>query len=534
MFTRKSNRFLVFVSILLALSACSKVGDATDKSTTTLNRGLSAEPESLDPHRFASNGAAEILRDIGEGLLTYSADGSLIGGVASSWRVSGDGLVYTFELRKEAKWMNGDPVTSSDFVFALRRLVDPEIASPYALLLESIGNVSQIVKGELSPAKLAVVAIDDDTLQIELSVPTPYFVQLLTHPSAFPLHADSAIELGDEFSRPGNFVSNGAYTLVDWVVGSRISLKRNANYWRDAESGFDRVSYHVVQESAEVNRFRAGDLDITANIDSAMFDTMLEERPDEVRVSSYLGVFYYGFNLKSELFSNKPDLRRALSMAVDRDVLVEAITGRGELPAYGWVPPGINGYNSQSLDYSTISKSQRETEARRLYESAGYGSDNPLEFELRYNTSTVQTRIAVAIQSMWRKVLGAEVTLINEEFRVLLSNIQSMEVAEMFRLSWTGDYNDPLTFLQLFESGNPSNLTAYSNSRVDALLKDAAVQVDTIDRMALLEKVEATAISEHPVIPLYFYVSKHLVRNNILGWHDNVLDFHYTQHLRPK
>jgi ABC-type oligopeptide transport system substrate-binding subunit len=289
----------------------------------------------------------------------------------------------------------------------------------------------------------------------------------------------------------------------------------------------------VVQESAEVNRFRAGDLDITANIDSAMFAAMLEERPDEVRVSSYLGIFYYGFNLKSELFSNKPGLRRALSMAVDREALVEAITGRGELPAYGWVPPGINGYKSQSLDYSILSKSQREIEARRLYEAAGYSSDNPLAFELRYNTSTVQTRIAVAVQSMWRDVLGVEATFINEEFRVLLSNIQSMQVTEMFRLSWTGDYNDPLTFLQLFESGNPSNLTAYSNPRVDALLKEAAAEVDTLARMALLEEVETTAISEHPVIPLYFYVSKHLVRKNIVGWQDNVLDFHYTQHLRP-
>jgi len=533
MLKRKSNNSLIFVCILLVLYACSNDGEAIDESTAALNRGLNVEPESLDPHRFTSNGAADILRDIGEGLLTYSANGSLIGGVASSWQVSADGLVYTFELREEAKWMNGDPVTSSDFVFALRRLVDPEIASPYGLLLESIDNASQIVKGELSPAELGVVAIDDDTLQIELSVPTPYFVQLLTHPSAFPLHANSVIELADEFSRPGNFVSNGAYTLIDWTVGSRISLERNSNYWRDSETGFDRVSYHVVQESAEVNRFRAGDLDITANIDSAMFAAMLEERPDEVRVSSYLGIFYYGFNLKSELFSNKPGLRRALSMAVDREALVEAIIGRGELPAYGWVPPGINGYKSQSLDYSTLSKSQRETEARRLYESAGYSSDNPLAFELRYNTSTVQTRIAVAVQSMWRDVLGVEATLINEEFRVLLSNIQSMQVTEMFRLSWTGDYNDPLTFLQLFESGNPSNLTAYSNPRVDALLKEAAAEVDKLARMALLEEVETTAISEHPVIPLYFYVSKHLVRKNIVGWRDNVLDFHYTQHLRP-
>lgn len=534
MWNKKCSFFPIYLFIALALSACSERGGGIDEPAAGLNRGLTAEPESLDPHRFTSNGAADILRDIGEGLLTYSADGSLVGGVASNWEVSGDGLVYTFELRQNAIWMNGDRVTAADFVFALRRLVDPETASPYAMLLESIVNVPQIVKGELSPAELAVTAVNSSTLRIGLSTPTPYFVQLLTHPSTFPLHTRSVSKLGDKFSRPGNFVTNGAYTLVDWTVGSRISLTRNPNYWGNSGVGFERVSYHVVQESAEVNRFRAGDLDITKNIDSAMFEAMLDERPDEVRVSSYLGIFYYGFNLRRGIFSDKPDLRRALSMAVDREALVEAVTGRGELPAYGWVPPGIDGYMSQSLDYSTLSKSQRETEAQRLYASAGYDSDNPLVFELRYNTSTVQTRIAVAVQSMWHDVLGAEVTLINEEFRVMLSNIQSMEVTEMFRLSWTGDYNDPLTFLQLFESSNPSNLTAYSSSEVDALLQEAAAEVDTRSRMALLQGVEATAISEHPVIPLYFYVSKHLVRNNILGWHDNVLDFHYSQHLRPK
>ena len=534
MCVRNPSFLLVVLCGFLAICSCGSNDDAIDESISLLNRGLTVEPESLDPHKTTSNSAGEVLRDIGEGLLTYSEDGSLKGGVASSWDVSDDGLVYSFVIRDNAAWSNGDPVLASDFVFALRRLVDPTTASPYALLLESILNAEQIVKGELPPDDLGVVAFDESTLQIQLEIPTPHFVQLLTHPSAFPLHAESTINLGDAFSSPGNFVSNGAYTLVEWIVGSSISLKRNAHYWQNSGSGFDRVSYHIVQESAEVNRFRAGELDVTSNIDGAQFAAMLDERPNEVRVSPYLGVFYYGFNLKSGLFSDKPDLRRALSMAINREALVKAVTRRGESPAYGWVPPGIDGYVSRSLDYSTLSKAQREEEARRLYESCGYNSSNPLAFELRYNTSTVQTRIAVAIQSMWRDVLGAEVTLVNEEFRVLLSNIQSMEETEMFRLSWTGDYNDPLTFLQLFESGNPSNLTAYSNPRVDSLLQDAASEADTARRMSLLADVEATALSEHPVIPLYFYVSKHLVRNNIVGWQDNILDFHYSQHLRRK
>jgi len=520
--------------LFLLLAACSNGRDAQEESESVLNRGLSVEPESLDPHRHFSNSAAKVLRDIGEGLLTYSASGTLTGGVASSWNISDDGIDYIFEIRQDAKWSNGDPLTSGDFVFALRRLVSPDTASPYAEILKPIRNAEQILRGEIPPNKLAVFAIDQKTLRIELSTPTPYFVQLLTHPSAFPLHANSVRILGDKFSRPGSFISNGAYELKERNVGSSIELTRNRNYWRDSATGFDRVTYHVVQESAEIDRFRAGELDITANVDGSMFKAMLQERPDELKVAPYLGTYYYGFNLNNEPFSENLDLRRALSMAVDREGLVEVVTGRGEEPAYGWVPHGIDGYKSQSFDYLSLTKKERENEARRIYKKAGYDSDNPVRFELRYNTSVVQTRIALAVQSMWREVLGAEVTLVNEEFRVLLSNIQSMEMTEMFRLSWTGDYNDPYAFLQLFETGNPSNLTGFANSNVDELLEAAASEADEVVRMSLLADAEAAALVEHPVIPLYFYVSKHLVRESVEGWQDNVLDFHYSQHLRPR
>ncbi len=530
----QARLFVVCAIVFLCSCGCSGGHSPNDDAGISLNRGLNVEPDSLDPHRFASNSAANVLRDIGEGLLTYSADGALVGGVAESWSLSDDGLVYTFHLRPDAKWQNGSGVVAPDFVYSFRRLVTPNIASPYAEFLSPIRNAYRIITGELPPSDLGVVAIDALTLEIELDLPTAYFPQLLTHPSSFPIRELSMREQGENLGRSGGLVTNGAYTLVNWSLGSNISLVRNTNYWDNERTGYDLVTYHFVQESAEINRYRAGELDVTANVDGAMFKLMRNERPTELKVSPYLGVYYYGFNLTRGIFSNNPDLRRALSMAINREDLVEHITGRGEQPAYGWVPPGIDGYASKSFDYSQMSSDEREDAARRLYEKAGFGQDNPLKFELRYNTSDVQKRIAVAVQSMWREVLGVEVTLVNEEFQVLLSNIRAMTVTEMFRLSWTGDYNDPLTFLQLFKTDNPSNLTGFTSSTVDAFLDEAASLVDTGARFESLANAEAAAIDDHPVVPLYFYVSKHLVRENVVGWQDNVLDIHYSKHLSPR
>ena len=530
---RASKSVFFLASVTLLLIACGKNEDFGSRQISHLNRGLTVEPESLDPHLFTNNSAADVLRDLGEGLLTYTADGRLIGGVAEKWEISKDGKLYLFHLRPNAVWANGEPIISSDFVYSLQRLVNPKTASPNARLLGAILNAEKISKGELSPDELGVLAVDDTTLQIKLESATPYFLQLLTHPSAFPVYRMSFTNHDSKISQRATNVTNGAYAFDSRVVGSTISLVRNPKYWKNDASGFDSVTYHVADESVEVDRFRAGELDVTANVDGAMFTTLLEERPNELKVSPYLGVFYYGFNLKSDVFANNMDLRRALSMAVDREALVQSVTGRGEKPAYGWVPPGIDGYDSQMFSYSNLTRKEREDEARRLYERAGYSSNEPVSFDLRYNTSKVQTRIAVAVQSMWRNVLGAEVTLVHEEFQVLLSNIRLMDITEMFRLSWTGDYNDPLTFLQLFEASNPSNLTGYASPEVDELLRAAAAETDVVKRLAILSQVETVALADHPVIPLYFYVSKHLVSTGIKGWEDNVLDFHYSQHLRP-
>jgi len=435
-------------------------------------------------------------------------------------------------LRPDARWSNGDSVTAEDFVYSFRRLVDPATAALYVKSVDSIENASAIMAGELPPEALGVSASASHELRIRLVHAVPYFLSLLTHPSTFPVHPGSVEEHGDAHARAGNHVSNGAYKLVAWQLGSHIELARNEQYWNNAETAIDRVNHYVSPEAmSELNRFRAGELHVTHTIPPESFRQMQEERPDEVRVSPALAVYYYGFNMTKPEFAGNSRLREALSMAIDRETIANEVMGRGEKPAYGWVPDGTANYDSQRFSYADMPKDERHHKARQLFQEAGYSEENPLTVELRYNTSNIHQRIAASVQAMWQDVLGVETTLVKEEFQVMLANIQQKEVTEVFRLNWSGDYNDAHTFLSTLESDNPSNLTGYQSADFDSLMERAAEQTEPGHRKVFLEEAERVLLRDHPVMPLYFYVNKSMVSKRVGGWGDNVLNYHYSQHL---
>jgi oligopeptide transport system substrate-binding protein len=519
------------VAVAYAISSCSGREDP-HAGLSVINRALSTEPESLDPQKSRSVQAADVLRDIGEGLVAYSASGELVAAAAERWEISADGLTYTFHIRPEARWSNGDPVTAGDFVFGLQRLVDPKTAALYAAELANVVNATEIVAGEMPTSELGVTAVDDATLVISLLRPTPYLLSLLTHGSTFPVHRGTVMEHGDGFARAGSLLSNGAYVLIDWQPGSIIELRRNEYYWNDASTAIDVVRHHIVtQEMAELNRYRAGELHTTSTVPPDNFAQVKEEYADQLHITPTLGVYYYGFNLTKPPFKDNPALRQALSMAIDRELLVEKITGRGEAPAYSWVPPGIDNYAPPQLSYAELTQDERNALAQSLYKEAGYSDQNPLRFELRYNTSDTQQRIALAVQAMWRDVLGVEATLVNVEFQVLLDQMRDAEVTEAFRSSWFGDYNDANTFLAIMQSDSPGNMPRYADEEYDELMKSASEQLDLERRRLYLEEAERALLADHAVIPLYFYVSKHLVSPEVRGWEDNILNYHYSQYL---
>jgi len=503
-----------------------------DFDPSVLRRGNGPEPDTLDPQLARTEAAFHILRDVFEGLTAVGPDGSAVPAAAESWTVSPDGLEYRFALREGLRWSNGDALKASDFVAGMRRLVDPKTASPYAQFIDPVLNAGAITRGEKKPDELGVSAPDDRTVLIRLESPAPYLLGLLAQPGTFPVHGPSLAANGTEYARPGKLVSNGPFVLDDWVMGSHVLVRRNPHFWNDRATKLERVKFvHISDAGTELRQYRAGQLDFTFVVPAQQFQWIKQNLAQELHVAPQLSVYYYGFNLTQPPFKDNPKLRRALSLAIDRDKLTTAVTGVGEAPAYGWVPRGVWNYTPQQFDYANTPYAERLAEARRLYAEAGYSAEKPLRIELRYNSGDTHNRLAVAIAAMWQEGLGVETQLYAEEFRALLQSIQARQDTQVFRSSWVGDFNDAYTFAQLLKTGFGINLTGYSNPRYDALLADAVRQADPARRRALLEEAERLMLADHPVLPLYFYVNKHLVKPWVQGWTDNVMNVVYSKDL---
>ncbi len=521
-------------SITLCVGACAD-RDApspgmTARADATLVRGNGPEPDSLDPHRARTVESHNILRDLFECLTRLGPDAAPLPAAAQSWSVSDDGLVYEFKLRPGLAWSSGEPLTAADFVAGLQRLVDPATASQYAQVVDVIGNAAEIVAGRLPPAALGVAAPDDSTVVIRLTNPAPYLPGLLSHPSTAPLHRASLARFGERFTRPGNQVSNGPFVLEEWTQGSFVRLGRNPHYWNNAHNELDAVKYlHIADENAELRAYRAGELHTTAVVPRGQFGWIQENLADQLHVSPQLSTYYFGFNLDRPLFADAR-VRRALSLVVDRERLANSVLRVGELPAHGWVPPGVFNYSAQHFDYAAKSMQERIAEATSLLAAAGYSRARPLRFELRYNSGEVHSKVAVTVAAMWKEALGVEARLAAVEFKSLMQDIDRRDV-DMFRLAWTGDYNDAYTFLQYLKGDFGINLPHYRNAAYDALLMEAATQIDSARRRQLLERAERLMLADHPLIPLYFYVNKHLVKPEVRGWYDNVMNVVYSQDL---
>jgi oligopeptide transport system substrate-binding protein len=522
---RRCGACLALLAALL-LAACSRESPgAAGPDAAMLRRGNGPEPDSLDPQLARSDSAGQILRDAYEGLAALDAHAEPIPGAAERWELSADGLTYTFHLRAGARWSNGAPLEAGDFVAAWRRLVDPATGAPYAGGMQPVANAAAITAGKAPPAALGATAQDARTLIVHLIAPTPYFPGLVAHWSTFPTWHGAAP------SAPGATVSNGAYTLAAWVVGSHVELKRNPRYWNDAATRIDSVRYlHIADANDEYSRYRAGGLDTTYVMPQQPIARLKEAHGAELHLGPQLGVYYYGFNLTKPPFRDAPGLRQALAMSVDRERLVAQVTGLGELPAYSWVPPGVAGYEAQRFAWAAEPYAARVAEARRLYASAGYSAARPLSIELSYPSGATHERIALAVAAMWKEALGVETRLSGQEFKAQLEAINRGDT-QVFRSSWVGDYNDAYTFAEVLKGDFGINLPHYRSTAYDAALATAAAALEPAARRAALEKAERTLLADAPLVPLYFYVNKHLVGPRVRGWYDNVMNVVYSKDL---
>jgi oligopeptide transport system substrate-binding protein len=514
-----------------ALLLASLVGTPTSAlAEKVLRIGNMGEPETLDPQKTSTTGESNVLRNLFEGLVVQDPKGNVAPGVAESWSASDDGVTYTFKLRANAKWSNGDPVTANDFVFSLRRIQDPNVKSQYAEVLYPIKNAEEVNTGKADPTALGVRAVNAGTLEITLKAPTAYFPQLLTHTTGLPVHEKTIKEFGSDWVKPGKMVSNGAYTLDEVKPSSHIKIVKNKNYWDAAKVTIDTAIFDPSEDRATVlKRYRAGEFDIIDDLPIDQLNWLRQNMPKELHIAPYAGVYYYTFNTTKRPF-NDVRVRQALAMALNREVLVQRITLAGELPAYGFVPDGTANYTSQKVSWAKMTQAAREAAATKLMTEAGYGPSKPLKFQLSYNTSENHKKIAVAIAAMWKK-LGVEVDLVNTEAKVHFAKLRQGDF-EMARVGWIADYNDAQNYLYLSQtSTKQQNYGRFSSPDYDKLMDQASVTSDERKRAELLEQAETILLKELPVLPIYFYVSKNLVSTKVSGWVDNPFNVHYVRDL---
>ncbi len=489
-----------------------------------VRRGLGPEPDSLHIHQAQGLAAVNLLRDIREGLVTFNEHGELVAGQAESWEVLDGGRRYRFTLRAGAQWSNGDPVVAEDFVRAWRRALTPETAAATAGLLKNVYGVAEILSAEQGVETIGITAVGPGTMDVTLKEPAPWILEVLAHPVSYPLHADS---MDDPLRAP----VNGPFLLKEWVPRASIKLERNKGFHSAESVRVDSVEYFPIEEpSAELSRYRAGELDITETIPAGRYQWLEKNLAADLRIAPYLGSFWLGINFRHPVLGHSPELRLALALAIDREILVRTVLGAGELPGWSVVPPGIAGYEPARMEQAQWTREEREAEARRLFDRSGAGRHGPLLLELRYNTSGIHRRTAVAVAAMWKQVLGVNAQLVNEEWKVFVNNRRMGVVTEIFRGGWIADYADPSSFLDLFIGGSALNNTFYRNAEFDMLLKSAAITSGST-RMELLRRAETRLMRDMPVIPLYYYVSRHLVNPRISGFSDNVRDIHLSRYL---
>lgn len=494
-----------------------------------LHRGNGTQPEGLDPHLTESVPSSNVQRDLFEGLVTRAADGSVIPGVAERWEVSEDGMTWTFFLRENARWSNGDPLTAEDWLFSFRRVVNPATGSRFSILLNPILHTRDIVAGRRPVEDLGVRVIDERTLAIDLEAPNPLLLEVLTHSLASPVHRATVEAHGDRWARPGTMVSNGAFMLKELAMHSHIRLIRNPHYWDAARVIIAEVFFYPTEDlPAELMRFRAGALSWTNQVPATQFNWIKANMANELEVYDWFGTYYFGFNTTREPF-NDPRVTKALSLAIDREIITEKLTRFGQRPTFAFTPPGIPGYEPPQPEWASWTQAEREDHARALLAEAGFGPDNPLRVEIRFNTHEDHRRISLAIGAMWQQTLGVYSTLINEEFRVFLNTRRQRAVTEVFRAGWIGNYLDPMYFLELFTSDNPQNDVGFFNAEFDTLLKRAAHTTDLAERFALMREAEILLLETQPFTPLYTYVSARMVAPYVRGWMPNVLDQHPTR-----
>lgn len=490
--------------------------------------GNGTEPAEVDPHTTTGMPEFHLQMALFEGLVSkHPQTLEAVPGVAERWDVSEDGLIYTFYLRANAKWSNGDPITADDFVFSWQRALSVALGNQYAGSLYVLKNAEAFYKNEINDfSQVGAKALDAHTLQVTLENPTPYFLQLLDHHSMYPVHRPTILKHGkiDEaatrWTRPENFVGNGAFVIKEWTPGKIFIVKRNPHYWDSENVKLKEIYFYPIDQTlVEERMFKAKQLHKTETMPSTKIETYRKSRFAEYKGHLYFGTYFYLFNVTKKPLDDAR-VRRALAYSIDRESITKNITKGGQVATYSYTPPDTLGYNATTKMVYDIDL------AKKLLAEAGYpdGKGFP-KLELIYNTNQDHQKIAVAIQQMWKKALNIDVTLQNQEWKVYINN-QTLLNYQISRRGWIGDYLDPFTFLELFITNGGNNNTGWSNAEYDELLKKSISAKSREERYSYLQQAETILINEAPILPIYNYTTNYLLSEDVKGYYPNIMDYH--------
>ena len=521
---------LLLTLCVLLLAGCGRRESVVQRGDREqiLHRGISPDIAQLDPQLSTVANDYAALHALFEGLVTEDPiDLHPVPAVAESWDISQDGLRYTFRLRANAKWSNGDPVTAGDFVASYKRILTPSLGAEYASLLYVIEQAEAFHKGQLTDfAEVGVTALDARTLQIKLDHAAPSFLSLLTLAPFMPVPPATIAKYGaaadrtNPWAKPGNLVSNGPFTLKEWHLNQQMILVKSPTYWDAATVRLKEIHLHPTESrDAEERAFRSGQLHLTEALPPAKIDTWRADPRHLLRSDAYLGTEFYRINVNRP-FLNDRRVRRALALAVDRDAIVNKILRGGQVAAHAFTPPATAGYTPTAQIPTDFAA------ARTLLTEAGYpGGKGAPPVELLFNTSESHRAVAEAIQEMWRRELGLDVRLIHQEYTSLLAARRAGDF-QILRSPWIGDYMDPLSFLTVWTADSGNNYTGWKNPLFDQLLFEAARTSDLSARNALFQKAEALLLDDAPLVPIYHYAHIFLIQPSVKGWHANLLDHH--------
>ena len=509
---------IAWMALLLLLAP----GVSHAAAERVLHRVGTDDPSTVDPQRAALPGEQLILLDLFMSLTTPGMDGRPMPGAAESWTISPDGKTYLFRLRPNLRWSDGRPMPAADWVWAFQRMLDPKTAYPLASRLFPIKNARGVAAGEKPVSSLGVSAVDARTLRIELENPAPYFVDVIMT-AAMPAPRHVVEKHGAAWTRPENFVGNGAFVLDEWRPNGYVRVRRNPNFWGADRVKLDAVYHYPLGNPVTMaRRFDAGELDLVLVVPPERLDEVRKRNPKVAFLSRGLGNEVIVFNTRSGPTADRR-VRRALSMLIEREVIARNVIGLAGVGAYSLVAPGVLNYDQAAQpDFAKLTPPQRLAEAKRLLAEAGFGPGKPLQVRLGFPSTDLNRKVGVAVAAMWGRA-GVKVELQQKETKALVSEVGVGDF-DAARFVWVASASDPYAYLErLLSSGSAvgMNTSGYRNPAFDAKLAEGSREVDINRRAAILREAEAIALADQPVAPVYFLVGRRLVSERVRGFSDN-------------